>query len=344
MNPFVTIGIPTYNRAGFLKDSLGSALSQTYSNIEVVVVDNASTDDTKDVVESFDDCRIKYFRNEKNIGGSANFERCLNLSTGEYFSWLQDDDVLFNDFVETALEVSQLTNCDFYFASCVNGESITDFRWAPVYAPPIDLDWVTGKPLVLDPNLGVPLSFFATLGMPPVAFYRKVAVKPLVPIFAVPNLVLFSERLFFANLVCTGKAVIHPKIAGVFRSHGNQLHKMVWKDNSETALQLMEAAKRLSDLAVSHGLDLEDFKKYISTRPLSACVEFLKPYSNAIDCPPFLQHALEIVRSRTLELQSIHDDTKTENNNWMIALKNVMRELCPPIIYSSARKIKDRFE
>jgi glycosyltransferase involved in cell wall biosynthesis len=342
MHPLVSIGIPTYNRARFLKDSLRSALSQTYSNIEVVVVDNASSDDTKDVVESFGDSRVKYFRNEKNIGGPANFKRCLDLSDGEYFSWLQDDDVVFNKYVENALEVLDQTNCDFYFASCVNGESITDFQWSQIYAPPLDLDWLTGNPLVLDPNLGVPLSFFTSLGIPPVAFFRKTSLIPFQSSFLDSDLVLFSERLFFADLVCTKKTVVDPKIAGVFRMHRDQLHRVIEKDDGEKSRQLMEAAKRLSELAMLHRLDLDVFECYINTKPLSVCSQFLAPYSNLQDCPPFLQKALELIKLRMIALQPIRSLPSGENRSGAKILKHFVRELCPPVLYSSVRNLLGR--
>ena len=62
-HPLVTIGIPTYNRGdGYLREALESALAQTYENLEIVVSDNCSTDNTGEVVEAYDDPRVSYFR------------------------------------------------------------------------------------------------------------------------------------------------------------------------------------------------------------------------------------------------------------------------------------------
>jgi len=64
--PLVSIIIPTYNRAKYIKKAIHSCLNQSYKNIEVLVIDDCSPDNTKEVIESIKDDRIKYFKNEKN--------------------------------------------------------------------------------------------------------------------------------------------------------------------------------------------------------------------------------------------------------------------------------------
>jgi len=104
VSPLVTIAIPTYNRAdGHLKEALESALRQTYTNTEIIVSDNCSTDDTEKVVRSFFDKRIRYFRHEKNIGANNNFNFCLNNARGDFFLLLCDDDMIDPDFVEICM-------------------------------------------------------------------------------------------------------------------------------------------------------------------------------------------------------------------------------------------------
>lgn len=105
--PLVSIGIPTYNRAnGFLRDALESALRQSYKNLEIIVSDNGSTDNTKAYVTSFNDPRIKYFCQSPSIAPHENFNFCLNQATGAYFSLLHDDDVLDDDFIETCMKAA----------------------------------------------------------------------------------------------------------------------------------------------------------------------------------------------------------------------------------------------
>lgn len=103
--PIVSIGIPTYNRAdGLLKNALQSALNQTYENVEVVVSDNCSSDNTAEFVRSFENPRLRYFRHDKNIGPVNNFNYCLEKANGDYFLLLHDDDLIDPDFVETCMQ------------------------------------------------------------------------------------------------------------------------------------------------------------------------------------------------------------------------------------------------
>lgn len=102
--PLVTIGLPTYNRAGgYLKQALQSALAQTYPHIEIIVSDNCSSDHTEAVVKSFDDPRLRYVKHPENIGLANNFNFCLEQARGVYFLLLHDDDLIDPDFIEVAL-------------------------------------------------------------------------------------------------------------------------------------------------------------------------------------------------------------------------------------------------
>jgi glycosyltransferase involved in cell wall biosynthesis len=104
-NQKVTIAIPTYNRAdNYLKQTLTSALNQTYQNLEIVVADNCSTDNTESFINSFSDPRIRYFKQKTNILPNDNFNFCLNQARGDYFLLLQDDDLIDRDFVETCMK------------------------------------------------------------------------------------------------------------------------------------------------------------------------------------------------------------------------------------------------
>lgn len=103
--PLVSIGIPTYNRAdSFLSETLQSALDQKYRNIEIIVSDNCSTDNTGEVVSSFNDERIRYFRQNENIGPFRNMNYCLENARGDYFLMLHDDDLIDPDFIEICME------------------------------------------------------------------------------------------------------------------------------------------------------------------------------------------------------------------------------------------------
>ena len=107
MRPLVTIGVSTYNRAdGYLRPAFESALAQTYPNLEIVVSDNGSTDDTEAYIQSFDDPRVRYFKQEQNIGANPNFNFCLEQARGDFFLLLHDDDILDHDMVEACMRAA----------------------------------------------------------------------------------------------------------------------------------------------------------------------------------------------------------------------------------------------
>ena len=122
----VTIAIPTYNRAdGYLREALASALNQTYQNIEIIVSDNCSTDNTKAFIKSFSDPRLKYFRHNQNIGANNNFNYCLEQARGDYFVLLHDDDLIDEDFVEICMRSA---NYAINFGIIRTGTRVIDSR------------------------------------------------------------------------------------------------------------------------------------------------------------------------------------------------------------------------
>lgn len=105
-SPLVTIGIPTYNRATGLRKTLEQVTTQTYSNLEILVSDNASVDpNVQSVIHEFalTDRRIRPFLQTENIGAARNFRFVLKASSGDFFMWASDDDHHSCDFVERCL-------------------------------------------------------------------------------------------------------------------------------------------------------------------------------------------------------------------------------------------------
>jgi len=111
-NVKVSIGMPVYNGGDEICKALDSLLSQTYSNYELIISDNASTDDTKEICQQYsqNDSRIRYIRNNENQGPIKNFEYVLIQSTGEYFMWAAHDDVWDKRFIELAVEELDWSN------------------------------------------------------------------------------------------------------------------------------------------------------------------------------------------------------------------------------------------
>ena len=90
----VTVGIPTHNRASWLRRAIESVIQQSYANFTLVIADNASDDDTPDVVASFPDHRIVYHRLEHNVGRVANTNGLVARTSTEFLVLLGDDDEL----------------------------------------------------------------------------------------------------------------------------------------------------------------------------------------------------------------------------------------------------------
>src|SRR5882762_1549884 len=106
--PRISIGLPVYNGENFITDALESILGQTYTDFELIISDNASTDRTEALCKSYAarDPRIRYWRNAENLGAARNFNRVFELSSGEYFKWTAHDDVLAPDYLEKCIEAS----------------------------------------------------------------------------------------------------------------------------------------------------------------------------------------------------------------------------------------------
>lgn len=139
----VTIAIPTYNRSKFLAEAIKSVLEQTYIDFELLIVDNASTDRTKKVVKSFNDPRINYHRNKKNIGMMRNWNKCIELSNGKYLMILGDDDMLYPNFIDVSLGAHEgAPKIGFSFAHCnkVDQEGKDIMRWGYKFTPSGYLD------------------------------------------------------------------------------------------------------------------------------------------------------------------------------------------------------------
>lgn len=105
--PRVSIGMPVYNGENFIEHALKSLLAQTFTDFELIISDNASTDRTEAICRAYaaQDQRIRYYRNAENIGGAANFNRVFELATGEYFRWASHDDVCAPTYLEKCVEV-----------------------------------------------------------------------------------------------------------------------------------------------------------------------------------------------------------------------------------------------
>ncbi len=99
-HPLVSIAMPVYNGERFITEAIASILNQTYKNIELLIIDDGSTDNSMALVGSFSDDRIRIFKNDKNCGVSYTRNRALDLAKGEYLAWMDCDDISLPNKIE----------------------------------------------------------------------------------------------------------------------------------------------------------------------------------------------------------------------------------------------------
>lgn len=100
--PTVSIALPVYNGERYLRQALDSILAQSFTDFEVLIADNASTDATAEIAAEYAarDPRIRYHRNPQNLGAAGNFNLAFQLTSGRYFKWAAHDDLLHPDFLQ----------------------------------------------------------------------------------------------------------------------------------------------------------------------------------------------------------------------------------------------------
>lgn len=112
----VSIVLPTYTRAALLGHSIRSVLAQTYRDFELIVIDDNSKDNTPEVVRSFGDPRIRYYRNEQNLKLPRGLNRGFGLARGDYLTWTSDDNLYCPDAIEKMVAMLATGECDFVYA------------------------------------------------------------------------------------------------------------------------------------------------------------------------------------------------------------------------------------
>lgn len=135
-HPLVSIAFCTYNGAAYLQEQLASVLEQTYSHLEIIIVDDCSTDDTWEILKQYEsrDNRVKIFRNSKQLGINKNFEQAVLKASGEFVAFCDQDDVWEKNKIEVLLDHIQqydLVYCDSEFIDQKGGrlhKKMSDIR------------------------------------------------------------------------------------------------------------------------------------------------------------------------------------------------------------------------
>lgn len=221
--PLVTIGIPTYNQQEYLSEAIESALAQNYTNLEVIVADDCSTDGTQELVRRYlGDERLKYFRNEANLGRVLNYRKLLyERAAGDWYVNLDGDDYYIDDsFITTGVQhinafSEQGYTIMFYHSglqTTIEGHSIS-------FIPRIrtDVALLSGKTyfrnffsLNASSHLTIIYNRHKALA---IDFYSKDA--------------LFSDVHSFIRLALQGDVILHKRLSAVWRFHQNNASKLL---------------------------------------------------------------------------------------------------------------------
>lgn len=212
--PLVSIGIPVHNGGPLLPRALDSILGQTYRQLEVIVSDNASTDETESVVRAYAerDPRVRYLRSPVNLGAPRNFNRAFALATGRYFKWASYDDELEPGFIQACVEVLE---ADPTAVACFSRGVIVDDAGAPLKPLP-DRQIHLADPLphrrfadVIEPSYGC----FHVWSLMRTDAIRRTRLHGSYP---------GSDRVFLADMALQGRFVVVPETLFRLRHHGGR--------------------------------------------------------------------------------------------------------------------------
>lgn len=270
--PRVTIGLPVYNGDQFLAEAIDTLLAQTFSDFELIISDNASTDGTEAICRdrAARDPRIRYFRSDTNRGAMWNFNRVVELARGEYFKWAAHDDKHEPTYVERCVEV--LDRDPSVVLACTRLIDIdeNDVR-KPVDVP--HLRWDSPRPNVR----------FRALANP---HHRCESVFGVIRTQELRKTMLLSDyagcdRVLLAQIALAGKFYEVPEILFLHREHKKRSTK-AFKNVQLRAAWFNPA--RAGKPGAPHVRMLQDYAKVVREAevPLSdkvVCMAMLVPWS-----------------------------------------------------------------
>lgn len=284
--PFFTVGIPTYNRADYLVQVIPFILDQSFRDFELIVSDNCSEDDTAKVVASFSDPRLRYCRNERNVGPWKNIRHTASIARGSFYVLHQDDDLLHRDFLNRchACVVDRPDVVMYAAPSWIGALDRGLHAELMTYAGGQDASFaVEDRPLIMDGRrAAVTLLYHAFFHHPSVAI--RVATLESVGGYHADDS-CSSDILTQARVLCRGTLVYDPRVGAVIRKHQENYHR-----SGRRELRLQRVENMLSELVVlldREDVDwrtilLEDLERYRQAQRLRFFGEFIR-YRAPID-------------------------------------------------------------
>lgn len=220
-SPFFTIGIPNYERPHYLREALQSILAQSFEDFEVIVSDDCSKADIASVISEFSDPRLRWVRQEENLGAVANFNYVIGQARGRYIVFHQNDDLLHRDFLLRAYEAFQRHPDAVLYASCFwTGNIQQGFRASTDIHTDKAADILAGGPFLLDGNLfcaRLLVSFPITFPVIAISAEHWHAVGGY---FA--DYELGADQITLCRVLIGGTLLYDTRIGGIYRAHAEQ--------------------------------------------------------------------------------------------------------------------------
>lgn len=253
--PRVSIGFPVYNGEKYMDEALDSVLAQTFEDFELIIVDNASTDRTPEIsrVYAARDDRVRYHRNDRNLGQSANINRTIRLSTGSYYRQMHDDDRLHPGCLAACVDV---LDRDPSVVVCHTETTVID-----EYGQPTD----GGKPMDFHLRAPRPSDRFEKFlkqcypysGLMNVVFgliRRDVLLRtPLERSYPHSDIVLFSELALYGAFHVVPESLFvrrdHPGRS--MRSFKDEAELAIWQDPKNAERAVLPRWQGLNDLVTA---------------------------------------------------------------------------------------------
>jgi glycosyltransferase involved in cell wall biosynthesis len=219
--PRFTVAIPTYNRAHYLPYTISCLLQQTFEDFEIVISDNASSDDTGDVVRRFRDKRIRYFRQSELLCAGHNFGACADMAQGDWIVFNQDDDVLNPCFLERCARAIRLfPDIVMYATDCMISTDVTRHHGGSRCGFPFRHHWDQAQPRLIPGVQIAALGWFLNSFFPPAQATPAHLCRKHFP--RGPEAHYLSDHYFTSHVACEGMIAYESYYGAIIREHAER--------------------------------------------------------------------------------------------------------------------------
>ena len=243
----ISVIIPIYNMQDYLNDCLNSVIASSYKNIEILCVNDCSTDKSIDILQEYQkkDERIRIITHEQNkgLGGARNSG--IEAATGEYIVFVDSDDVISDNMIEELYDYINQTQADLVFCDIM----LLDDRSLKPYKPVHDLKYVRDK--ILEPQK----NFAPFVNIWPSA-WNKIWKKSIIEYIRFPENIYYEDHLFYYKYLfkCNKVAYLDKPLYFYRQRMDSIMHRSL----TDKDYIVLEGQSRLYDYTINHYPDLED--------------------------------------------------------------------------------------